>query len=272
MHTFVKEAEEILDKEFPVLDHGFVRLVDYLGSDQRIVQSARVSYGEGTKTYRQDKGLINYLMRNDHTSPFEQVVFTFHVKMPIFVARQWVRHRTARMNEISGRYSVMKDECYIPDRSVIAFQSEDNKQGRMSDPVDDETAKKVIDILKGAQERDFADYHELLDMGIARELSRVNLPLSLYTEFYWQMDLHNLFHFLQLRLDGHAQYEIREYANVMFEIVKTVCPIAAEAFENHKLNGVSLSGKEKEAVRKILSGEENPLSGREKEIFLSKLN
>ena len=271
MHTFVKEAEEILDKEFPVLDHGFVRLVDYLGSDQRIVQSARVSYGEGTKTYRQDKGLINYLMRNDHTSPFEQVVFTFHVKMPIFVARQWVRHRTARMNEISGRYSVMKDECYIPDRSVIAFQSEDNKQGRMSEPVDEETAKKVIDILKGAQERDFADYHELLDMGIARELSRVNLPLSLYTEFYWQMDLHNLFHFLQLRLDGHAQYEIREYAKAIYSIVKIVTPMAAEAFENFRLSSVMLSGREKEAVKALLKEGSIPLEGREKELFMEKM-
>ena len=272
MHCVVPEAEEILDKEFPVLDHGFVRLVDYLGSDQRIVQSARVSYGEGTKTYRQDKGLINYLMRNEHTSPFEQVVFTFHVKMPIFVARQWTRHRTARMNEISGRYSVMKDEVYIPADENIALQSEDNKQGRKDEAVDDDTAAKVQSLLQKEQESIFSTYHELLDMGIAREISRIDLPLSLYTEFYWQMDLHNLFHFLALRMDGHAQYEIREYANVMFEIVKTVCPIAAEAFENHKLNGVSLSGKEKEAVRKILSGEENPLSGREKEIFLSKLN
>lgn len=272
MHSVVPEAERLLDKEFPVLDHGFVRLIDYMGSDDRIVQSARVSYGEGTKTYRQDKGLINYLLRNDHTSPFEQVVFTFHVKMPIFVARQWVRHRTGRMNEISGRYSVMKDECYIPAKEHIALQSEDNKQGRKDEAVDDETASKVQSLLQKEQESIFSTYHELLDMGIAREISRIDLPLSLYTEFYWQMDLHNLFHFLALRMDGHAQYEIREYANVMFEIVKTVCPIAAEAFENHKLNGVSLSEKEKEAVRKILSGEENPLSGREKEIFLAKLN
>ena len=272
MHSVVEAAEKILDKEYKVLDHGFVRLVDYMGSDDRIVQSARVSYGEGTKTYRQDKGLINYLLRNDHTSPFEQVVFTFHVKMPIFVARQWVRHRTGRMNEISGRYSVMKDECYIPDKEHIALQSEDNKQGRKDEAVPEEVALRVQTMLKDEQERIFNNYHELLDMGIAREISRIDRPLSLYTEFYWQMDLHNLFHFLALRLDGHAQYEIREYARTMFEIVKIVCPIAAEAFENHKLNGVSLSGREKEAVKKILSGEENPLSGREKEIFLAKLN
>lgn len=271
MHCVVEEAERILDKEFPVLDHGFVRLVDYLGSDQRIVQSARVSYGEGTKTYRQDKGLINYLLRNDHTSPFEQVVFTFHLKMPIFVARQWVRHRTARMNEISGRYSVMKDECYIPSDANIALQSEDNKQGRKNEPVDAETAAKVKEIMAEDQKRVFENYHALLDMGIAREISRIDLPLSLYTEFYWQIDLHNLFHFLALRLDGHAQFEIREYAKVLIEMVRAVCPIAAEAFENHKLNGVSLSGKEKEAVLAMLRGEENPLSGRDREIFEAKL-
>ncbi len=272
MHSVVEEAEKILDKEFPVLDHGFVRLVDYMGSDDRIVQSARVSYGEGTKTYRQDKGLINYLLRNDHTSPFEQVVFTFHVKMPIFVARQWVRHRMGRMNEISGRYSVLKDECYIPDKDHIALQSDDNKQGRQSEAVDDAIAEKVQSIMKEEQEMIFKNYHELLDMGIAREISRIDLPLSIYTEFYWQMDLHNLFHFLSLRMDSHAQYEIRAYANEIFKIVKTVCPIAAEAFENHKLNGISLSGKEKDAVKKILRGEENPLEGRELEIFISKLD
>ncbi|HIV99107.1 MAG TPA: FAD-dependent thymidylate synthase [Candidatus Ornithospirochaeta avicola] len=271
MHTFVEEAEKILDKEYPVLDHGFVRLVDYLGSDQRIVQSARVSYGEGTKTYRQDKGLINYLLRNDHTSPFEQVVFTFHVKMPIFVARQWVRHRTARMNEISGRYSVMKDECYIPSSDHIALQSEDNKQGRKNEPVDEVTAEAVKEMLSQEQKMIFENYHKLLDMGIAREISRIDLPLSLYTEFYWQIDLHNLFHFLALRLDSHAQYEIRVYAEVILDIISKVCPIATEAFINHKKDGVSLSAKEKDAVKALLEGKEIPLEGREKEIFLEKL-
>ena len=271
MHCIVPEAEEILDREFPVLDHGFVRLVDYLGSDQRIVQSARVSYGEGTKTYRQDKGLINYLLRNDHTSPFEQVVFTVHVKMPIFVARQWTRHRTARMNEISGRYSVMKDECYLPSPENIAMQSEDNKQGRKTEPVSEEVAARVRSIMEEDAERAFANYHELLDMGIAREISRIDLPLSLYTEFYWQIDLHNLFHFLALRLDGHAQYEIRQYALVMLDIVKKVCPIAAEAFENHKLRGRSFSGREVEAIKAMLRGEECPLEKRERELFEEKL-
>ena len=272
MHCVVESAEKILDQEFPVLDHGFVRLVDYLGSDQRIVQSARVSYGEGTKTYRQDKGLINYLLRNDHTSPFEQVVFTFHVKMPIFVARQWVRHRTARMNEISGRYSVMSDECYIPAPECIALQSEDNKQGRMNEPVDAETAEKVRALYAEDQKKAFETYHELLDMGIAREIARIDLPLGLYTEFYWQIDLHNLFHFLALRLDGHAQYEIREYAKVMLEIVRAVCPIATEAFENHKIGGVALSRDEKAAVKAMLNGEENPLKGRALELFNAKMN
>ena len=271
MHCINEEAEAILDKEFPVLDHGFVRLVDYMGSDQRIVQAARVSYGEGTKTYRQDKGLINYLLRNDHTSPFEQVVFTFHVKMPIFVARQWTRHRTARMNEISGRYSILPDECYIPDAEHIALQSEDNKQGRQSEPVPAEIAGEVRRLLEEDQRKVFEDYHRLLDMGIAREISRINLPLSVYTEFYWQIDLHNLFHFLKLRLDGHAQYEIREYGKVMFDIVKAVCPIAAEAFENIKLNGRSFSGREVDAIKAMLRGEACPLEKREKEIFEEKL-
>ncbi len=271
MHCIVPEAEAILDKEFPVLDHGFVRLVDYLGSDQRIVQSARVSYGEGTKSFRQDKGLINYLLRNDHTSPFEQVVFTFHVKMPIFVARQWTRHRTARMNEISGRYSVMKDECYVPDPEHIALQSEDNKQGRKSEPVSKEEADRVRELLEKQNASAFETYHNLLDSGIAREIARIDLPLSLYTEFYWEMDLHNLFHFLALRLDGHAQYEIRAYAEVMLEIVRTVCPIATEAFENHKVGGKSFSRNEVEAIKAMISGEEVKLKGRELEIFEAKL-
>ena len=270
-HCVVEEAEAVLDKSFPVLDKGFVRLVDYLGSDQRIVQSARVSYGEGTKTYRQDKGLINYLMRNDHTSPFEQVVFTFHIKAPIFVARQWVRHRTARMNEISGRYSVMKDEVYAPSADAIALQSEDNKQGRKEEPVDEALAARVSALLSANAKNTFDTYHELLDLGIARELARINLPLSIYTEFYWEIDLHNLFHFLQLRLDYHAQREIREYAEVMLELVRKVCPIATEAFENHRLNGRSFSADEVEAIRAMSRGESNPLEGRALEIFLEKL-
>ncbi len=271
-HCIVPEAEAILDKEYPVLDKGFVRLVDYLGSDERIVQAARVSYAGGTKTYRKDSGLINYLLRNGHTSPFEQVNLTFHVKMPIFVARQWIRHRTAKLNEISGRYSVMSDECYIPDGAKIAFQSEDNKQGRKAEPVSEEMQQKVIELLRADQKRSYETYEELLDLDIARELARVNLPLSLYTQWYWQMDLHNLFHFLNLRMDSHAQYEIRAYADQIFELTKLVCPMACEAFMDHRLNGVALSGPEADAVRALLAGEEIPLTGRAKEIFTGKFD
>lgn len=271
-HCIVEAAEAILDKEYPVLDHGFVRLVDYLGSDERIVQSARVSYGAGTKSYRQDKGLIAYLLRNDHTSPFEQVNFTFHVKMPIFVARQWIRHRTARVNEISGRYSVMDSEHYLPSRDQINLQSEDNKQGRAPEAVSDEVADKVLAILEADQMRSYESYEALLEMGIARELSRINLPLSLYTEWYWQMDLHNLFHFLRLRLDEHAQYEIRVYAQVILDIIRLVCPMAVEAFEQYKLGSETFSKSELEALKALLRGEENPLSGRALALFEEKLN
>jgi thymidylate synthase (FAD) len=195
-HCIVPEADAVLDREFPVLDKGFVRLVDYLGGDERVVQAARVSYGGGTKSYREDAGLIDYLLRNRHTSPFEQVVLTFHVKLPIFVARQWVRHRTARLNEISGRYSVMGEDFYIPDPADIALQSADNKQGRSAEALEAEPAEEVRAAFAAGQERAYADYKRLIEGGIARELARINLPLSLYTEWYWQIDLHNLFHFL----------------------------------------------------------------------------
>jgi thymidylate synthase (FAD) len=192
------EADAILDKEYKVLDKGFVRLVDYLGGDERIVQSARVSYGAGTKSYRQDKGLIDYLLRNAHTSPFEQVSLTFHCKMPIFVARQWVRHRTAKLNEISGRYSVMENEFFLPSDEDIAPQSEDNKQGRMEEGFPQEVNDKIKALLKEGQETAYRQYEELLETGVAREIARINLPLSMYTEWYWTNDLHNLFHFLRL--------------------------------------------------------------------------
>lgn len=270
-HSISEAAEAILDKEYPVLDHGFVRLVDYCGNDDRIVQAARISYGAGTKSYRQDKGLINYLMRNDHSSPFEMVNFTFHVKMPIFVARQWIRHRTAKLNEISGRYSIMADEVYRPDREHINKQSEDNRQGREASMVDDALAKDVMDKFDANHELIFKNYHDMLDSGIARELSRIDLPLSLYTEMYWSMDLRNLFHFLKLRCDSHAQYEIQEYANVILGIVETVCPIATEAFRDHNLGATTFSMKESEAIKEMLSGKECPLKGRSKEIFEEKL-
>ncbi len=261
-HIVSPAAEAILDKEYPVLDKGFVRLVDYLGGDVRIVQAARVSYGEGTKTVREDKGLIHYLMRNAHTSPFEQVLLTFHVKMPIFVARQWVRHRTAKLNEISGRYSVMKDEFYVPDPGNVRFQSKRNKQGRSEEDVPQELRVKVLEILQRGQGQVYAEYEELLENELARELARVNLPLSLYTEMYWQMDLHNLFHFLRLRLDTHAQLEIREYGKVLAQMAKTVAPMAYEAFEEHVLYGIRLSREEAEEVRSLIEGGASSLSSK----------
>jgi thymidylate synthase (FAD) len=236
--------KKLIGKRFKVLDKGFIKLVDYMGDDSRIVQSARVSYGKGTKSYREDSGLINYLLRNDHTSPFEQVVFTFHVKLPIFVARQWIRHRTARLNEISGRYSIMKNEFYVPKNKDIAPQSTNNKQGRTLKPFD----KNLCDDIRSSLEKSYKDsysvYDELIKKNTAKELARISLPLSLYTEWYWQIDLHNLFRFLKLRMDGHAQKEIRDYANVLFKIIKEICPIATNAFEEHILNSVKLSKTE----------------------------
>ena len=270
-HCIVPEAEEILDKEYPVLDKGFVRLVDYFGGDQRIVQSARVSYGEGTKSVSQDGALIDYLLRHQHTSPFEQVVMTFHVKMPIFVARQWVRHRTGRMNEVSGRYSIMKDEFYVPAEDKVSPQSTDNKQGRASEAFDKETADKIIAQLEEGQKAAYESYNELIDSGLAREIARINLPLSLYTEFYWEMDLHNLFHFLKLRLDSHAQYEIRVYAEVILEMCRKVAPMATESFINHMNQGVTFSGEEMQALRDVMDGKPNPLEGKKLDRFNEKI-
>lgn len=270
-HCIVPEAEEILDKEFTVLDKGFVRLVDYYGSDQRIVQSARVSYGAGTKTVSQDAALIDYLLRHQHTSPFEQVVFTFHLKMPIFVARQWVRHRMGRMNEVSGRYSIMKDEFYVPEDSCIANQSSDNKQGRNLEPLPKEQAEKVRTEFIAGQEAAYKTYAGMVESGLAREIARINLPLALYTEFYWQMDLHNLFHFLKLRLDSHAQYEIRKYAEVILDMVRKVCPMATASFENNMNAAVSFNGEEMEALRAVLAGKENPLTDKKRQRFEEKI-
>ena len=271
-HITVPEAEKIIDKEIKVLDHGFVRLVDYMGSDARIVQTARVSYGEGTKTLREDAGLIDYLLRHEHSSPFEHVIFEFHAKMPIFVARQWIRHRTARLNEISGRYSVIKDEFYIPEASSINFQSKDNKQGRAIDDVPAELKEKVISLLAEDQQNVYKNYEEMIDDDIARELARINLPLSTYTEWYWQMDLKNMFHFLKLRMDHHAQWEIQEYGRAMAKIVKAVCPLAYDSFERHMVNGARFSSHELDAIKEMLDGKPNPLEGRKLAEFKQKLN
>jgi thymidylate synthase (FAD) len=250
-HDFSERESEVLDVKFDVLDKGFVRLVDYMGTDRRVVQSARVSYGEGTKTVREDAGLIDYLLRNQHSSPFEQVVFTFHMKLPIVVARQMIRHRTGRLNEISGRYSVMKNEAYVPTKDRVCKQSSDNKQGS-GEKFDDITAMLATKDFKEESEAAFCCYQEYVDAGMARELARINLPLSTYTEWYWQFDLSNLMKFLYLRLDGHAQYEIRQYAQAMYEIAKTICPASMSSFENHMLNGAKVSGKEKDALKNLL--------------------
>ncbi len=271
-HNHREEAERILDKEYRVLDKGFVRLVDYMGSDERIVQSARVSYGRGTKTVRQDRALIDYLLRNEHTSPFEQIVMTFHVKLPIFVARQWIRHRTARVNEISGRYSVMDDAFYVPQKEDVALQSTDNKQGRdTSAQLSNGMREEIRSTLENEQTHSYEQYRARIEKGIARELARVNLPLSIYTEWYWQIDLHNLMHFLKLRLDPHAQKEIREYAIVIHEIASAIVPMAMESFDIHIRKGCSLSAKEIGALKDIITGSPVSLSEKEYTRFAQKL-
>jgi thymidylate synthase (FAD) len=252
-HEQIPEAEALLDKEFKVLDHGFVRLIDYMGSDQAIVRAARVSYGKDTRKISEDRALIRYLIRHRHTSPFEMVEMKFHVKLPIFVARQWIRHRTANVNEYSGRYSVMRDEFYLPKPEHIKFQATDNKQGRSDKDIPDDLKEQLIAYFRDSQREAYDNYQKFIDDGLARELARINLPLSLYTEWYWKIDLHNLFHFLKLRADCHAQYEIREYANVMARMVETVCPVAYEAFVDYTLNSQCFSGPELQALAHFLS-------------------
>jgi len=273
------QADDILDKEFPCLNAGFVRLVDYMGGDESIVQAARVSYGKGTKSVNEDRGLIRYLMRHLHTTPFEMVELKFHVKLPIFVARQWIRHRTANVNEYSGRYSVMKDEFYVPEHHAIHFQNLKNKQGRREDDVPSELRGRVLDLLISSQGKLYKEYEEMLDSDIARELARINLPLSMYTEWYWKIDLHNLFHFLRLRIDPHAQYEIRVYGEAMAEITKKVAPMAWEAFEDYILKSERFSRLELNVIADELAGktftkesvEPKGLKGREADEFLEKL-
>lgn len=234
-----------------VLDKGFVRLVDVMGDDARIVQAARVSYGEGTKTVREDAALIDYLLRHKHTSPFEMVEFTFHIKAPIFVIRQWFRHRTASVNEISARYSVMKDEFFLPSPADLRAQSKNNKQvGEGGLP--DLAAGQAHDLIAQSQQQAYQEYQTLLELGVARELAREVLPVGLYSEFYWKQNLHNLLHFLRLRLDWHAQAEIRAYAEAIAHFVKQAVPLTWESFEEHLLGGASLSRTELEVVRHLL--------------------
>ncbi len=262
----VPAMENKLYKAIPVLDQGFIRVIDYMGDDGAVVQAARVSYGRGTKKFSEDRGLIRYLMRHHHTTPFEMCEIKFHVKLPVFVARQWIRHRTASVNEYSARYSILNREFYIPAPEQLSTQSQENRQGRGNVLQGDE-AVRVLDILREDSARNYADYQEMLNEddegniidpkrnGLARELARMNLPLNIYTEWYWKCDLHNLLHFLSLRADSHAQHEIRVYADAMMEALRAWVPITAEAFEDYRLGGVHLSRAGLEAVKRMISGE-----------------
>ena len=250
--------EARLYQALPVLDHGFVRVIDYMGDDAAIVQAARVSYGRGTKAARDDRGLIRYLMRHWHSTPFEMCEIKLHVKLPIFVARQWIRHRTANVNEYSARYSILDREVYIPSPEHLAAQSITNRQGR-GDVLEGEAAARVLDILKGDAAQTYAHYEEMLDedgLGLARELARMNLTLNAYTQWYWKVDLHNLFHFLRLRADAHAQYEIRVYADAIGELVKDWVPMAWEAYEDYRQNAEQFSGPAMAVLRRMLAGEQ----------------
>jgi thymidylate synthase (FAD) len=249
----------------PVLDHGFVRVVDYMGDDAAVVQAARVSYGRGTRKTTEDEGLIRYLMRHWHSTPFEMCEIKYHIKLPIFVARQWIRHRTANVNEYSARYSILDKEFYIPAPEHLAAQSADNRQGR-GEILTGNAAARVLSLLRQDAEQTYAHYEEMLDengAGLARELARMNLTLNTYTQWYWKTDLHNLFHFLRLRADTHAQYEIRVYAEAMLETVKAWVPLSHAAFCDYRLGAVTFSAKMLETLKQMLSGIEvsQPTSG-----------
>jgi len=249
----VPELDAILGDVLPVLDQGFIRLVDYLGTEARIVQAARVSFGEGATTPERDAELVRYLWRHKHTSPFEQLQVTLHCKLPIFVARQWVRHRTARLNELSGRYSTLPDDFYVPDLERIQYQGIDNRQGS-GGSLPTELARHVLEVIKAERIIVHHNYRALIKDGVARELARINLPLSTYTQWYWQIDLHNLLHFLMLRCDEHAQYEIRRYANVIRdEIVKRWVPTVWRAFEDFTLEALQFTRPEVELLTSVVS-------------------
>ncbi|MEO1364594.1 MAG: FAD-dependent thymidylate synthase [Pseudomonadota bacterium] len=242
-----------------VLDHGFVRVIDYMGDDAAICQAARVSYGRGTKSVQNDEGLIRYLMRHWHSTPFEMCEIKLHVKLPVFVARQWIRHRTANVNEYSARYSILDREFYIPAPDALAAQSVVNNQGR-GEALTGEEADRVLRYLKDDSMRAYDHYEEMISQdgqqGLARELARMNLPANIYTQWYWKVDLHNLFHFLRLRADAHAQYEIRVYADAICEVVKDWVPAAYKAFEDYRMGGATLSGTAIACVQRMLKGEE----------------
>ena len=262
----VPALEALLFQALPLLDHGFVRVIDYMGDDAAIVQAARVSYGRGTRRVSEDAGLIRYLMRHRHSTPFEMCEIKYHVKLPIFVARQWIRHRTANVNEYSARYSILDREFYLPAPEHLAAQSAVNRQGR-GEVLSGDAAARVLDLLRDDAARSYDHYVEMLNEdaqgaprdperpGLARELARMNLTLNTYTQWYWKIDLHNLLHFLSLRADAHAQYEIRVYAEAMLETVKAWVPIASQAFLDYRLGAVTLSAQMLAAVRRMVAGE-----------------
>jgi thymidylate synthase (FAD) len=261
----VAALDEILLQEIPVLDHGFVRVIDYMGSDDAVVQAARVSYGRGTKRVSEDRALIRYLLRNSHTSPFEMAEIKLHVKLPIFVARQWIRHRTASVNEYSARYSILDNEFYVSEPRHLAPQSKLNRQGR-SDELDADEARAALQTLLSESQRSYGTYRTLLNRdeqnveidssrkGLARELGRLALSVNFYTQWYWKIDANNLLHFIKLRADAHAQYEIRAYANVLIDILRRWLPLTFEAFVDYRLNAFCLSGPAVDVVRLLLTG------------------
>ena len=273
------KLEEVLYEALPILDHGFIRVIDYMGNDNSIVQAARVSYGKGTKKVNTDSGLIKYLMRHWHSTPFEMCEIKYHVKLPIFIARQWIRHRTANVNEYSARYSILDKEFYLPSKENLAAQSINNRQGR-GEVINGNDAEKVLGLLKDDAERTYKNYELMLNQrydgstideaktGLARELARMNLTLNTYTQWYWKTDLLNLMNFLRLRADHHAQYEIRAYADVMLDTLKRWVPITYDAFMDYRVGGTEVSSKGKEIIKKLINGEkisidETDLSKRE---------
>jgi len=261
------ELEKILYEAIPILDHGFIRVVDYMGDDTSIVQAARVSYGKGTKKVSTDAGLIKYLMRHWHSTPFEMCEIKYHVKLPIFIARQWIRHRTANVNEYSARYSILDKEFYLPAPENLAAQSQINRQGR-GEILEGEQAKKVLELLKSDAEQTYSNYEMMLnerydgsviddkEVGLARELARMNLTLNTYTQWYWKTDLLNLMNFLRLRADHHAQFEIRAYADAMLDTVKRWVPITYEAFLDYRVGGTEVSAKGKSVIQNLIKGEQ----------------
>tara|TARA_A100001011_G_scaffold363128_1_gene412801 strand:- start:53 stop:1003 length:951 start_codon:yes stop_codon:yes gene_type:complete len=274
-----EELEKILFEAITVLDHGFIRVIDYMGDDTSIVQAARVSYGKGTKQVSTDSGLIKYLMRHWHSTPFEMCEIKYHVKLPIFIARQWIRHRTANVNEYSARYSILDKEFYLPSQENLAAQSKINRQGR-GEVLQGKQAEEVLNLLKNDAETTYKNYEKMLNQkydgstidegksGLARELARMNLTLNTYTQWYWKTDLLNLMNFLRLRVDHHAQYEIRAYAEVMLDTLKRWAPITFEAFMDYRVGGTEVSSKGKNVISKLINGqkitmEESGLSKRE---------